>query len=301
MGNDRREVHGLYLRQLNPMKQVRNATVTTPIAHPPRIARPSRRKALGQHFLVDRRIARRVVEAAELSSEDTVVEVGPGRGALTRELVARVGRVIAIEMDPQLADSLPLHLHHPPNLTVIAGDAREVELTPLLGDGGSYKVVANLPYYAANPIIRRFLERAPKPSLLVVMVQREVARRMMASPGQMGLLSVAVQLYSLPKSVCTVPPRAFVPPPKVTSAVLRLDLFSRPAVDVQDVDGFFTVVRAGFSAPRKQLRNSLSHGLGISGEQAEGLLRRAEIDPSRRPATVSLEEWERLYRVHQKP
>ena len=241
------------------------------------------------------------MEAAEISPEDTVVEVGPGRGALTRELVARAGRVIALELDPHLAASLPLQVHSPSNLTVVVADARKVELTPLLGGEVSYKVVANLPYYAANPIIRRFLETTPKPSLMVVMVQREVARRMTALPGQMGLLSVAVQLYSVPQSVCTVPPRAFVPPPKVTSTVLRMDLLSRPAVDVQDVDGFFTVVRAGFSAPRKQLRNSLSQGLGITGRQAEKLSLISDIDPSRRPATLSLQEWERLYRAYQRP
>ena len=263
--------------------------------------RASRRKALGQHFLVDPSIIQQIVAAAELSSQDTVLEVGPGRGALTRELVGRAGRVIAIEMDPRLAASLPHHLKNPPNLRVVATDARDIEPAYILDGEGPYKVVANLPYYAANPILRRFLEANPKPSLMVVMVQKEVAENMVARPGRMGLLSVAVQLYSNPRIVCQVPSRAFAPPPKVSSTVLRMDVLSRPAVDVLDIDGFFSVVKGGFSAPRKQLRNSLSQGLNISAGQAEQVLRSVDIDPRRRPESLSLQEWGRLYHACRRP
>ena len=250
---------------------------------------------MGQYFLVDQFVLSRIVEAAELTSQDVVLEVGPGSGTLTRRLVRQAGRVVAIDLDSQLAVSLPQRLGHPANLTSVEADARTVDLTPLLGQATPYKVVANLPYYAANPIVRRFLESEPRPQLMVVMVQREVAHRMLAPPGEMTLLSVAVQLYAVPTLICYAPPQAFRPQPKVTSAVVRLDLRPRPAVEVGDPDSFFALVRAGFSAPRKQLRNSLSHGLGESAAVIGQLLESLELDGSRRPQTLSLEEWARVF------
>jgi len=261
----------------------------------PARARP--RKALGQHFLVDGVILNRIVAAAELTPQDVVLEVGPGRGALTRRLVQHAGKVIAVERDSGLAASLASRIDNPPNLTSVEGDARTIDIASLVGQVTPYKVVANLPYYAANPIVRRFLESEPKPQLMVVMLQREVAHSMVAQPGEMGLLSVAVQFYSLPSLVCNVPPRAFRPPPKVSSSVVRLELRPRPAVEVDDPQAFFTLVRAGFSAPRKQLRNSLSHGLGVPVGQMGQLLESLEIDGRRRPETLSLEEWAQLYRA----
>ena len=231
-----------------------------------------------------------------------VLEIGPGTGALTRYLVASGARVIAIELDANLAASLPARLGTPPNLTVVEGDARTLALRPLLGSQASYKVVGNLPYYAANPIIRRFLEldyrdSAPQPRLIVATLQEEVAHTITAAPGKMGLLSVAVQYYATARLVCTVPSQAFRPPPKVTSAVIRLDIRDAPVVDVDDPNRFFDLVRAGFSSPRKQLRNSLAHGLGLATEVAGELLTSSDLDGSRRPATLSLEEWAILYRA----
>jgi 16S rRNA (adenine1518-N6/adenine1519-N6)-dimethyltransferase len=258
-------------------------------------AKARARKALGQHFLVDNSILNRIATAAELIPDDVVVEVGPGLGSLTRRLLQQGGRVVAVEMDAELAASLPLRLGSPSNLTVVEADARTVDIASLVGQEIPYKVVANLPYYAANPIIRRFLESEPRPLLMVVMVQREVAQSMVASPGKMGILSVAVQYYAVVSLVCNVPPRAFRPPPKVTSSVVKLRLRESPAVAVADPEAFFTLVRAGFSAPRKQLRNSLSQGLGVSGEEAGQLLTSAGIDGKRRAETLSLEEWARTY------
>lgn len=226
-----------------------------------------------------------------------MLEVGPGRGALTRRLIGRAARVIALELDPQLAAALPARLDNPPNLTVVEADARKVDIGSLVGPDAVYKVVGNLPYYAANPIVRRFLESTPRPRLMVVMVQQEVARSMAAGPGKMGLLSVATQFYSAPKIVCSVPPRVFRPPPKVTSALVRLDVRARPAVDVADPDAFFALVRAGFSAPRKQLRNSLGHGLGVPNPVVGGLLAGLDLDGSLRPANLSLEDWAMIYRA----
>jgi 16S rRNA (adenine1518-N6/adenine1519-N6)-dimethyltransferase len=255
------------------------------------------RKALAQHFLVDGHVLSRIVTAAQLAPEDVVVEVGPGLGSLTRRLVSQVARVVAVELDASLAASLPQRLGHPSNLTTVAADARTVSIASLVGEDTSYKVVANLPYYAANPIVRRFLEAEPKPTLLVVMVQQEVARSMTAAPGEMTILSVATQYYAVPSLVCTVPPSAFRPPPKVTSAVVRLEPRPAPPVEVGDPAAFFGLVRAGFAAPRKQLRNSLSQGLATSSAEAEQCLAWAELDGRRRAETLSLEEWARLYRA----
>ncbi|MBM3942162.1 MAG: ribosomal RNA small subunit methyltransferase A [SAR202 cluster bacterium] len=252
-------------------------------------------KALGQHFLVDRRILGRILAAAELGPNDLVLEVGPGRGVLTRLLVEQAARVIAIELDHELAQSLPVRLGYPANLTVVEADARTVDIAALVGPDNPYKVVANLPYYAANPIIRRFLEEGPQPVLLVVMVQREVARSMTAQPGEMSILSVAVQFYATATQVCTVPPAAFRPPPKVTSAVVKLVPRPAPPVSVADPAAFFDLARAGFAAPRKQLRNSLSQGLGVDGQVIGALLESLEIDGRRRPETLSLEEWAQIH------
>lgn len=257
-------------------------------------ARP--RKSLGQHFLVDSRILTRIVGAAQLASEDLVVEIGPGKGALTRRLLPQVARVVAVEMDGDLAQSLAVRLDNPANLSVICADARRVDLSEMVGDR-SYKVVANLPYYAANPIIRSFLEANHTPSAMVVMVQREVAEGMTALPGKMSLLSVAVQFYATAKKVCSVPPTAFRPSPKVTSAVVRLDLLAKPPLIESEAPGFFNLVRAGFSSPRKQLHNSLGHGLGIGSTPASQMLEIAGVDGSRRAGTLSLREWLEVYRV----
>ena len=258
-------------------------------------SRTRSRKALGQHFLQDDRILSEIVAAAEVESQDLIVEIGPGAGALTRRLVERGAQVLAVELDPRLAAALPARLGHPPKLAVIEADARYVDLAPMLASAPAYKVVGNLPYYAANPIIRHFLEASFKPRLMVVTLQEEVAQSMTAAPGKMGLLSVAAQYYAEPRLVCKVPAQAFRPPPKVTSAVVRLDVRPSPAVSVANDEEFFHLVRSGFSAPRKQLRNSLAHGLGISTDSVARVLASLDLDGNRRPATLSLEEWASLY------
>ena len=257
-------------------------------------ARP--RKSLGQHFLRDSRVVARIVDAAELTPRDIVVEIGPGRGALTQRLARQADRVVAVELDTQLCRELPARLDYPENLRCVVADAREADLPslalqPLEEGREDYKVIGNLPYYAANPIIRRVLESEPPPSLALFMVQREVADSMTATPGSMSMLSVATQYYADARLVCSVPPAAFRPPPKVRSAVVRLDVRKQPGVDTPDRDLFFHVVRAGFSAPRKQLHNSLGHGLGIGAAVAAAVLARAGLDGRRRPATLSLPEW----------
>ncbi|MBI4338214.1 MAG: ribosomal RNA small subunit methyltransferase A [Chloroflexi bacterium] len=257
----------------------------------------SPRKALGQHFLVDRDALAKVLEAAEVAPGDTVVEVGPGLGVLTQRLVALAGRVVAVELDAELVTALSRLFASQKHLQIVHGDARTVDLSPYLPGDRAYKVVGNLPYYVGTYIVRRFLEGTPKPSRIVAMLQKEVAESMAARPGRMSLLSVAVQFYAEPAVVGYVPPLAFYPPPKVTSAIVRLDVRARPAVDVDDVERFFALVRAGFSAPRKQLGGVLRHALALPASDVGGLLAAAGVDPRRRAETLSLEEWGALFRA----
>ncbi len=253
------------------------------------------KKSLGQNFLVDRRIVSRILAAADLSPNDAVLEIGPGRGILTRPLADRAASLTAIELDNHLAATLATEFAGHPHTRIIHADAREIDITSLFAPTTPYKLIANLPYYAAQPIIRRFLEATHKPTLMVVMVQREVARNMTAAPGDMSLLSVATQLYGSPRIIAGVPSRAFRPAPKVTSAIVRIDVYPEPALPLDSIDAFFTLVRAGFSAPRKQVHNCLQQGLSLSRHDAESILAHAGIDPRRRPQTLSIEDWGSLY------
>jgi 16S rRNA (adenine1518-N6/adenine1519-N6)-dimethyltransferase len=258
------------------------------------------RKSLGQHFLVDSGALNRVVAAAELTAGDVVVEIGPGLGVLTRELARVAGRVVAVEADEGLALALGEVLAGSGNVTIVNADALQVDPVALLAGQGradappGYKVVANIPYYITSPILRHFLEAGHKPTLMVVMVQKEVGEAIVARPGDMSILSVSVQFYGKPAIAGRVPARSFYPAPKVDSVILSIDVYDRPPVTVPGAEAFFRVVRAGFSAPRKQLRNSLAQGLGISAEESAAALARAGIDPRRRAETLDLQEWARL-------
>jgi 16S rRNA (adenine1518-N6/adenine1519-N6)-dimethyltransferase len=258
------------------------------------------KKGLGQHFLVDGRVLQRIVAAADLNPEDTVIEVGPGLGILTRELARQAGRVMAIEADSEMVSALSEVVARYPNLTVIHGDILHVDPASLLQSSGgvptSYKVVANIPYYITSAVLRHFLEASRQPTLMVVMVQKEVGKTIVAQPGDMSLLAVSIQFYGKPSIAARVPARSFYPPPKVDSVILRVDVHDKPPVDVPSARAFFETVRAGFSAPRKQLRNSLAQGLAVGTQKAADLLQRAEIDPKRRAETLSIEEWGRLCR-----
>lgn len=264
-----------------------------------RIVTPRRpRKRLGQHFLADRRILQRILAAAHLSPGDTVIEVGAGRGVLTQGLAEAAGCVIAVEIDEALCEQIRLRLAPYPNVAIVCGDILALPPEELLARAGAaapYVVVANLPYYIASAVLRRFLEAPTPPQRLIIMVQAEVAESMAAEPGRMSLLSVATQFYARPRILFYVPPRAFRPPPKVRSAVVQLDVRPQPAVTVDDREAFFRLARAGFAARRKQLRNVLAIGLGLEPPAAEALLASAAIDSQRRAQTLSIEEWARLY------
>jgi 16S rRNA (adenine1518-N6/adenine1519-N6)-dimethyltransferase len=256
------------------------------------------RKGLGQHFLVDDEVLEVITSAAEVTPDDIIVEVGPGLGILTGELARRAGGVIAIELDDRLAALLKKTLASFENVTIINDDVLNIEPGELLKGrkGPVYKVVANLPYYITSPVLRHFLDTVVKPKMMIVMVQKEVAEAIVAKPGDMSILSVSVQFYGRPEIVSYVPARSFYPAPEVDSALLRIGLYPQPAVAV-DEGGYFELVRAGFAAPRKQIGNSLSQGLGLPKDGVLPLLEKAEIDWRRRAETLTLEEWARLWRV----
>jgi len=253
------------------------------------------RKAFGQNFLVDDHVLERIVQAADLEPDDLVLEVGPGLGVLTQELARRVRRVVAVELDRDVAAALKRILAGQQNVEIVQEDILRFDPSERLGEQ-RYKVVANLPYYITSPTLRHFLEARAKPSLMVVMVQREVAERIVARPNDMSLLAVSVQVYGDPRLVMVVDPSSFYPPPKVESAVVRIDLFEKPAVDV-DLEKFFRVVSAGFSQPRKQLHNTLSQAIWMPAGAAKEALTEAGIDPTRRAESLTVDEWARLTRA----
>ena len=266
------------------------------------------RKGLGQHFLIDDEVLKLVTSAAELAPTDVVMEIGPGLGVLTKELARQAGWVVAIELDNKLAAILKQTLASFNNVTIVNDDIlsiapeallqeQKVRFPPAISSPFSYKVVANLPYYITSPALRHFLEASVKPQMMVVMVQKEVAEVIVAEPGRMSLLSISVQFYGEPRIVSYVPARCFYPAPEVDSAILRVKLYPEPAVAVADKDSFFELVRAGFTASRKQIGNSLAQGLGLSKAEVLPLLEKASIVPQRRAETLTLEEWAQLWRV----
>ena len=253
------------------------------------------RKRLGQHFLVDDEVLAVITSAAGLVPSDVVIEVGPGLGFLTRELARNAGRVIAVELDSRLAAMLRETLAAFDNVSIVNGDILDIDPASLAG--GGYRVVANLPYYITSPVLRHFLEASVRPESMLVMVQKEVAEAIAAEPGQRSVLSISVQYYGKPEIVSYVPARSFYPAPEVDSALLRIDVYPQPAVAVGDEKGFFGLVRAGFTASRKQLVNSLAQGLGLPKAEVWSLLEGAGIAPQRRAETLTLEEWANLWRV----
>lgn len=262
------------------------------------------KKGLGQHFLIDSGVLRHIIQTAEPSPDDTIIEVGPGLGILTRELANHAGRVIAVELDATLAAALKEELNSFPHVQIIPANILSLDIAQfLLSQTGlppeslafQYKVVANLPYNIASAIVRRFLEANLKPKLMVIMVQKEVAQSMVAKPGQMSLLSVSVQFYGRARIIAQVNPRSFFPPPKVHSAIICIEPSPTILIPHSEMPVFFRLVKAGFSSPRKQIHNSLAQGLAISSEEAVVYLKEAGLDPKRRAQTLSVIEWVNLW------
>lgn len=254
------------------------------------------KKSLGQHWLKDVATLKAIAQAAGLSSSDIVLEIGPGLGDLTRQLVKGAGQVIAVEKDESLASELA-HRVDAGNLKVIEVDILKFDLTNLPPD---YKVVANIPYYLTSNLIRVLSESANPPVLMVLLVQKEVAERVAAKPGQMSLLSASTQLYYEPKLGPVVAARLFEPPPKVDSQLIILKRRVEPLFKDLDTKTYFQLVKAGFAGRRKKLRSSLPAGLHLSKTEADGLLKKSGINGDRRAQELSLTDWHKLYKVYKK-
>ncbi len=251
-------------------------------------------KKLGQNFLIDEDIVRRIVEAAELTPEDKVLEVGPGIGTLTQGLAESGADVVAVELDKRLLPVLDVTLEGYDNVRIVNGDILKVDIMQEVG-AENFKVCANLPYYITTPIIFALLEKRLPMERLVAMVQKEVAERMAAQPGgrEYGALSVAIQYFTEPEIAFIVPPTSFIPAPAVDSAVIVCKRRKQPPVQVCDEALFFKVVKAAFSMRRKMLNNALKN-MGISSEQCSKWLELAGIDGKRRGETLTLEDFAAL-------
>ena len=255
-------------------------------------------KRYGQNFLIDGHVIGKILRAADISGEDTVVEIGPGIGTLTQYLAEAAGRVYAVEIDEKLLPILADTLSSYDNVEVIHQDILKCDLRALLGEGKTCKIVANLPYYITTPIIMGLLEGHVPAESITVMVQKEVAERMAAAPGSKiyGALSLAVQYYADTYLAANVPPNCFMPRPAVGSAVIRLTRREKPPVDVQDEAWMFRLIRASFNERRKTLVNGLRNepSLGITKEEAEEALTGMGLSPTVRGETLSLEQFAEL-------
>jgi 16S rRNA (adenine1518-N6/adenine1519-N6)-dimethyltransferase len=250
-------------------------------------------KSLGQHWLRDRDVLAHIADCAELTADDAVLEIGPGLGTLTSELLRRSKKVIAVEFDEELARKLPAQFPGK-DLTVVQSDILSFDLSEL---PAGYKVVANVPYYITSKIVQLLMTADNKPDTAVLLVQKEVAERLAAKPGDMSILAVSAQLFAEVSLGDVVGAEMFTPPPKVDSQVVILKTRSTPFLtDVNEKD-FFRIVKAGFSAKRKMLRSSLSGGLGVSKDQAEIYLKAADIKTDDRAESLSLEQWQDLTRI----
>jgi 16S rRNA (adenine1518-N6/adenine1519-N6)-dimethyltransferase len=252
--------------------------------------------------LTDGAVVSKIIAACELAPDSVVIEVGPGNGALTERLAAQAGRTIAVEVDPRLVSRLRARFARDDQLTIVENDVLETEPDVLLDAAAvpgwaEYGVAGNLPYNIGAAVLRHFLEANRPPAWMVVMLQREVAASIAAQPGSLSLLGVSVQVYARVRRLFNVPPGAFSPPPKVVSSVLRLDLLAKPRVPLAERDWFFTVVRGGFSAPRKQVHNALELGLERDPDEIEAALAAAGIDATLRPEALSIDDWLRLARA----
>jgi 16S rRNA (adenine1518-N6/adenine1519-N6)-dimethyltransferase len=250
-------------------------------------------KSLGQNFLLDESALQQVVKAAEITPQEVVLEIGSGLGSLTRHLAISASSVVAVELDRKLIPPLVQVVSQYSNVQIVEGDILALDPVLLVSEQ-DYVVVANIPYYITSALLRHLMEARIPPKRLVLTVQREVARRICALPGEMSLLALSVQVYGSPQIITHIPASAFYPPPKVDSSILCIDLFSSPLIPLPELDVFFRLIKAGFSQKRKTLRNALSAGLHLPTSTVESLLLSTDIDPMRRAETLEIAEWHRL-------
>ena len=248
-------------------------------------------KGLGQHFLFERGVVERMVRQAGVQPDDTVLEIGPGLGILTSELLRKAGSVVAVELDRALAAHVQTAFGDVPGFHLIEGNALAIPIDDLVPPGEPFDVVANLPYSVGSAILRHLLEQPRKPRRLTVMLQKEVADRLVATPPDMSILAVAVQFFATPRLAFAVAPSVFIPPPKVESAVVILDVHAETPLPIEMQPLFFRIVNAGFRQKRKQLANSLADVLRLPKPDIAAWLTAAGIDPTRRAETLSVAEW----------
>jgi|SRR3989344_9273019 len=242
------------------------------------------KKGLGQNFLIDKNALANIIQAADIQPQDTVLEIGPGIGILTHALAQKAKEVIAVEKDGAMLEILKETLKDCPNVKILQGDA-------LRYDAGLkiYKIVANLPYYITSPIIRKFLEEKNQPTVMALMVQKEVAQRICAKPPRMSILSVSAQFYAEPKIIAYVSKEKFWPAPKVDSAIIKIIPHTRQ--EKIDANLFFKIIKAGFLHPRKQLANNLSVALKKEREEIQDWLTKNNIAPAQRAETLAMQDW----------
>ncbi len=253
----------------------------------------SPRKSLGQNFLIDPAALEKVIDAAEIHKTDEVLEIGTGLGSLTRFLAQAAGRVVSVEIDRNLINILEDVLSTAENVELIQGDILKLNPADLMKKDG-YLVIANIPYYITSAIIRHLLEAKIKPRTLVLTIQKEVANRICAQPGDLSLLALSVQVFGKPIIASRLPAGAFYPPPKVDSAVMRIDMYPQPLIPNDQMETFFRLAKAGFGQKRKMLRRSLSAGLSLPVAEVEHLLQVSQVDATRRAETLSMDEWKLL-------
>jgi 16S rRNA (adenine1518-N6/adenine1519-N6)-dimethyltransferase len=250
-------------------------------------------KRLGQHFMIDKASLRKVITASDLEGDETVLEIGAGLGSLTVLLSQYARKVIAVEFDERLIPALEVSIGHLANVRLVVGDVLKLNFEELLGDQ-AYFVIANIPYNITSILIRKLMECRYPPGRIILTLQREVAQRIIAAPGELNMLALSVQVYGVPRIVGNIPSKAFYPQPKVDSSIIRIQLHESPIVAPELLSTFFRLTKIGFNQKRKQLGNSLSTGIGVDKETAIGWLTDSAIDPHSRPQELEIEAWVRL-------
>lgn len=249
------------------------------------------KKSLGQNFLIDDEALSQIVEAADLYEGDHVIEVGPGTGFLTEQLIQKAGKVTSVELDENMVEILKEQFSLTDNLEVIHSDILKLDVAEIAGE--KYKVVANIPYYITSPVIRHFLQAKRRPKLMVLLVQKEVAEKMCAIGGK-SFITVETQVQGHPEYIATVPASSFYPEPKVDSAILKITVYPEPKVPDAELKNFLRIVKFGYSQKRKKLSNGLAAGLRIDVAEARQLLEKANISENARPEELQIEDWIRL-------
>ena len=249
-------------------------------------------KSLGQNFLIDEKVLGKIIQASKLDKNDLVLEIGPGLGTLTNELIKKCGTVVAVEKDKKITGLIK----EKNNLKIINDDILKINLNELIKKSSKnkkYKLISNIPYYITSPVIKLFLENSIQPELIVLLVQKEVAERICAKPGKLSVLALSVQTYGEPEIVSYVDKSSFYPEPKVDSAILKIKNIKKDFSD-EYYKKLFKLIKIGFSSKRKKLINNLSSGLQIDKKESENILQKAKINPNARAQELSLEKWNKL-------